>query len=79
MNAVEQLDELIELAQGYGYRVRYEYFGGTGGGFCQFNGAKWLFIDLALSPHEQLESLQQELANHPALQTRLPIPFSGAA
>jgi hypothetical protein len=71
MNAVEQLDALIELAQSYGYRVRYEYFGGTGGGFCQFNGGKWLFIDLALSPHEQVEALQQELASHPALQTRL--------
>lgn len=68
MNAVEHLDAMIDVAQQHGYRVRYDYFGGTGGGFCQFNGAKWLFIDLALNPLEQVEHLQQEMAEHLALQ-----------
>jgi hypothetical protein len=68
LNAVEQLEALIELAQRHGYRVRYDYFGGTGGGFCQVNGSKWLFIDLALSPHEQVEFLRQEFAAEPTMQ-----------
>jgi hypothetical protein len=67
MIALEQLDQLIEITRRQGYRIRYEYFGGTGGGFCQFNGAKWLFIDLALNTHEQLEHLQLQLANEPSI------------
>jgi hypothetical protein len=68
MNVVEELEVLIELAQQHGYRVRYDYFGGTGGGFCQVNGAKWLFIDLALSPAEQVDHLRQELAAEPTIE-----------
>jgi hypothetical protein len=67
MSVLEQLDLLIETSRQLGYRVRYDYFGGTGGGFCQFNGGKWLFIDLALSAHEQVEHLHRELAGEPGL------------
>lgn len=67
MNVVEQTDKLIELAQAMGYQVRYDYFGGTGGGFCQVNGKKWLFIDLALNGVEQLEYLQKGLSEHPEI------------
>lgn len=64
MSVVEQMEKLIALAQQLGYQVRYDYFGGTGGGFCQVNGKKWLFIDLALNGVEQLEHLEKSLSRH---------------
>ena len=69
MSTIEQLDQLIEIAQQLGYRVRYDYFGGTGGGVCEFSGNKWLFLDLALTSAEQLEQLMSALANEPLLST----------
>lgn len=64
MSVLEQTEKLIELAQQLGYQIRYDYFGGTGGGFCQVNGKKWLFIDLALNGVEQLEHLEKSLSVH---------------
>jgi len=69
MSTIEQIDQLVEVAQQLGYRVRYDYFGGTGGGVCEFSGNKWLFLDLALTSAEQLEQLLSSLANEPLLST----------
>ena len=69
MSTIEQIDQLVEIAQQLGYRVRYDYFGGTGGGVCEFSGNKWLFLDLALTSAEQLEQLLSALANEPLLST----------
>ena len=67
MNAVEEFEHLIQIAQGAGYRVRYDYFGGTGGGVCQFGGTQWLFVDLGLSVTERLDKLKSQLAADPLL------------
>ena len=65
MNAVEEFDLLVAKVQASGFRIRYDYFGGTGGGFCRFGGTDWLFIDLALSVTERLETLIQQMEqNH---------------
>lgn len=69
MSTIQQFDQLVEIAEQLGYRIRYDYFGGTGGGVCEFSGNKWLFLDLALSSAEQLEQLQKTLANEPLLGT----------
>lgn len=69
MSTIERIDQLIEIAQQLGYRIRHDYFGGTGGGKCEFGGQKWLFIDLALTSVEQLDQLQVALADEPLLQT----------
>ena len=69
MSTIEQLDQLVDIAEQLGYRVRYDYFGGTGGGVCEFSGNKWLFLDLALTSAEQLDQLQTALANEPLLST----------
>jgi len=61
MSIISQLDENIELARQQGYHVRFDWFGGTGGGVCQVNGKKVLFIDLALSTIEQLELVKANL------------------
>ena len=69
MSTIERIDQLIEIAQQLGYRVRYDYFGGTGGGVCEFSGSKWMFIDLASTCVEQLEQIRSALANEPLLGT----------
>ena len=69
MNTIERIDQLTEIAQQLGYRIRHDYFGGTGGGKCEFAGQKWLFIDLALTSIEQLDQLKDALADEPLLQT----------
>jgi hypothetical protein len=69
MSTIEQIDQLVDIAEQLGYRVRYDYFGGTGGGVCEFSGNKFLFLDLALTSTEQLEQLQNALANEPLLST----------
>ncbi len=69
MSTVERIEQLVGIAQQLGYRVRYDYFGGTGGGACQVAGGKWLFIDLALTSGEQLEMLQKLLSHEPLLFT----------
>jgi len=55
MHTVELLEEALSAAEQLGYRVRHEWLSGSGGGDCEINGRKWLFVDLALSPSEQLE------------------------
>lgn len=71
MNAVEEFERLINIAQESGYRVRYDYFGGTGGGVCRFGGTQWLFVDLALSVTERLDSLKSQLSSDPMLDAKL--------
>ncbi|MEL7498942.1 MAG: hypothetical protein AAFN77_15145 [Planctomycetota bacterium] len=67
MSAIEQIEQLTRVAEGSGYRIRHEYFGGTGGGVCEFGGKKFLFLDLALSSLEQLALLQQVLVEEGVL------------
>ena len=61
MSTIEQIDQLVEVANLAGIDVRYEYFGGTGGGLCQIAGKRILFMDLALSSTDQLEKVQEVL------------------
>jgi hypothetical protein len=62
MHTVEQLDQLIRLARGLGYTVRQEWLGGAGGGACELRGRKHIFIDLANSAAEQLDTVAGVLA-----------------
>ena len=48
MHTVEALEQALDLAQRLGYEVRQEWLGGNGGGGCELNGQKVLFLDLAL-------------------------------
>jgi hypothetical protein len=65
MNTIHELEQLIHTAEQSGYRIRYDYFGGTGGGSCTVGNQKWIFIDLALTSAEQLTQLKQTLASDP--------------
>ncbi len=73
MHTVDLLDEAVALAERLGYRVRNEWLGGSGGGGCEVRGSRWIFLDLALGPAEQLEQVLATLRREPAVAT-LPMP-----
>ena len=65
MHTVELLDSALEVAVDLGFRIRHEWLGGEGGGDCEIKGQKWIFIDLALSPAEQLDVVLEALRREP--------------
>lgn len=73
MHTVDLLEQAVRAAQQAGYHIRHEWLGGNGGGACEIKGRKSLFIDLAQSPEEQLESVLQALRQQPAA----PLPEAG--
>lgn len=72
MHTVELLEAALAAAEKAGYRVREEWLGGSGGGGCEIRGQKWLFLDLALGPSDQLEQVLETLAREPATSTVVP-------
>jgi len=73
MHTVELLDEAIRLAERAGYGVRQEWLGGAAGGGCEFRGRRWIFLDLALGPAEQLDQVLDALRRDPSVPA-LPMP-----
>jgi hypothetical protein len=69
MHTVEMLEAALRLAGQMGYSVRHEWLGGSGGGICEFNGRKWVFVDLALTVPEQLEEVAEALRSDPLVYT----------
>ena len=67
MYTAEILQAALRLAEQAGYQVRHEWLGGAGGGGCELKGKKLLFIDLALSPEEQLGRVLETLQRDPSL------------
>jgi hypothetical protein len=47
--------------------VREDWFDGRGGGLCLVRGQKRLFLDVAQTPEEQLESLAAALSGEAEL------------
>lgn len=66
-SSVELLEMALETARRHGYRVRHEWLGGVGGVSCEFNGQKWIFVDLAIGIEEQLEQIETALIDDPAI------------
>jgi hypothetical protein len=78
MHTVDALEAALTLAKQAGYRVREEWLGGAGGGGCEICGCKWVFLDLALGPGEQLDQVLDTLRRDPALSgVPLPEPLDG--
>lgn len=67
MHTVELLERYCDVAQKLGYQIRHEWLGGSSGGACEFGGRKWIFIDLALTPDEQLEQVAEALRADPGV------------
>jgi hypothetical protein len=73
MHTVVLLAHALNLAERLGYAVRQEWMDGNGGGICEVRGRKYLFIDLAAVPAEQLEKVLAALRGEPsALQHSMP-------
>jgi hypothetical protein len=64
MHTVDLLAQALATAQRLGFRVRQEWLGGMGGA-CELRGQKWLFLDEALSPAEQLAVVLDALREDP--------------
>lgn len=69
MHTVELLEQALKAAEQLGYGIRHEWLGGNGGGACEFSARKWLFVDLAQNPVEQLEQVAKVLLADPAVYT----------
>jgi hypothetical protein len=61
MHTVDLLEQALGAAEKLGYRIRQEWLGGSGGGGCEIKGQKWIFVDLALDPLDQLEQVAEVL------------------
>lgn len=73
MHTLDLLDQAIGVANALGYRIRRDWLDGQGGGRCEIGGEKWIFIDTAQSPLEQLESVLEALAGDASLAST-PLP-----
>jgi hypothetical protein len=67
MHTVELLEQAIALAGRCGFVVRQDWFGGSAAGVCEFQGRRWIFIDLALTHREQLDQVLAGLQSLPSL------------
>ena len=67
MHTVELLESALGVAELLGYRTRQEWLGGTGGGSCELQGQKWIFLDLADSPSEHLTQVIDALRSDPEI------------
>jgi hypothetical protein len=69
MHTVDQLENVMAVAEALGYRVRQEWLDGSGGGVCEIAGKKTMFVDLALSTAEQLDQAIDDIREDPAIHT----------
>lgn len=67
MHTFELLHEALALATSMGYSIRHEWLGGGSGGSCEIAGKRWLFVDLSLSPLDQLDQVVRALQADPQL------------
>ncbi|HEV7222828.1 MAG TPA: hypothetical protein VGN42_09010 [Pirellulales bacterium] len=54
MHTADLLDHALRAAERLGYKIRQEWLGGSGGGDCEIQGQKWIFVDLGLGLPDQL-------------------------
>lgn len=83
MHAAERFDAALALARRLGYKIRHEFLDGQSGGGCEIRGQRWLFVDLSLTPREQLEqvveTLRKDWEKMEKILTPTPSPKSAAA
>ena len=67
MYTVELYEAAVGLAESLGYKLRHEDLGGVGGGACEIGGRKCLFVDLRLTPVEQLDQIVEAIKQDPSV------------
>lgn len=65
MHTIDLAEQAIYWAEKLGYKIRYEWLGGSQGGLCEFAGKKFIFVDISLSQIEQFEQLREALMQIP--------------
>ncbi|MBX7168317.1 MAG: hypothetical protein K1X74_18420 [Pirellulales bacterium] len=65
MHTIDLLAEALAEARRLGYTVRQEWLGGSGSGACEIRGRKLIFLDLAQTPEDHLESVREVLREQP--------------
>ena len=79
MHTVELLEQAIAAAQKAGFTIRQDWLGTGCGGDCEIKGQKWILLDLAQSPLEQLETVLDALAKiEPAKTVAMPTMLAEA-
>jgi hypothetical protein len=74
MHTVELLEQALALSEWLGFVVRQDWLGGVAAGACEVKGRRWLFVDLALSPAEQLEQVLAALRQAASLENTAAFP-----
>jgi hypothetical protein len=73
MHTVDLLTQALDLTGRLGYTIRQEWLAGNGGGGCELKGHKLFFLDLDLSPVEQLDQVL-EMLRRESEAINLPMP-----
>jgi hypothetical protein len=66
-HAVQLVEFASEVANRLGYRIRHDWLGEVAAGVCRIQGQKWIFLDLADGPADQLAVLSDALRADPRL------------
>jgi hypothetical protein len=74
VHTVELYDQALRLAESLGYIVRQENLGGVAGGACEVGGQKCLFVDLTLSPVDQLDQIVEAIRHDPSVFVAATVP-----
>jgi hypothetical protein len=64
MHTIELVQQALDVAELLGYTIRQDWLDG-GGGECELKGKKYFFLDLALTPLEQLDQVLDVLRGDP--------------
>ena len=67
MHTVELLEHAVAAAERLGYRIRQDWLDGSTGGACLIGSQKWIFLDLACGPLDQLTCVAEALRGEPDL------------
>jgi hypothetical protein len=73
MHTVELLDHAVDAARRLGFRVREDWLGGSFG-VCELRGARWIFLDVSLSPLDQLQAVIDAIRDEPGLNRMTLVP-----
>lgn len=61
MHTIDLLEQALDAARRLGYTVRLEWLDGQRAGACELRGKRYLFLDLAQGPMEQLDLVLEAL------------------
>ena len=67
MHTVQLVESALAVAKRLGYKIRQDWLEEVAAGACLIQGQKWIFLDLADGPADQLAVLSDVLRADPAV------------